>query len=188
QIEAGELRASDKDILWSALAAIDLNAVRAIGRREVASGRWGTRIPCRRGRAHAEGSESVVNDVLRQHVNDLLRIIEPQLIRVLQVLHRQADQVDKAGVAGGEVEQLATLHAAGAVEFPSADEAVEQWSGFTQQHLATPKGQLINPIDLESVSQGVGIKRVDARRAERDPLRTEGFGELIISLHLQPLR
>ena len=53
-----------------------------------------------------------------------------------------------------------------------SDEAVEQITGIAKQRLATANRQLVNPVELECMSQGAaitGLKRVDARRAERDP-------------------
>src|SRR5262245_5959479 len=122
----------DIDALRGAVAAYHLDAVRAIGRRYVA--------PCRRlrntiyfgvarsgGRTHAEGPDRVVDDVLRQQIDDAVRIIEAQLERLLEVARRHADQPDVA-----EVEQLAALDTGRAVELPAADDPVERPSGLAK--------------------------------------------------------
>src|SRR5262249_55181966 len=111
-------------------------------------------------RTHAEGPDRVVDDVLRQQIDDAFRIIEAQLERLPEVARRHAYQLDVA-----EVEQLAALDAGRAVELPAADDPVERPSGLAKQGFAAPKRQLVNPVELESMCQRVA-QRIDARSAE----------------------
>src|SRR5262249_13127106 len=108
QIEAGELRPGDEDALRSALSPVSLKPARVVGGRNVAS-RWRAAVAITggRGRAGVEGADRVVNDVLRQDVDDPLRVVKPQLERIAQVFHRHTDQLNVA-----EIEQFAALHAA----------------------------------------------------------------------------
>src|SRR5262245_17165336 len=112
------------------------------------------------------------------------------LDQVSQLIVCHANQVDVA-----EVEQLTTLDPSRAVELPTADQTVEPGAGAAQKWLATSDGEFIHPTDLESMPQGIIIKDVEARRPKRRlicarntrPRRFEGFGELVICLHLQSI-
>src|SRR5262249_13294656 len=115
------------------------------------------------------------------------------LDQVSQLVVGHTNQVDVA-----EVKQLTALNAARAVEFPTADQTIKQNTGAAQEWLAASDGEFIDPNDLESMSKGIRIEDIDARRAKRGlhrirrawnggPRRFEGFGELVIGLHLQPI-
>src|SRR4029453_13914735 len=117
QIEAGEHRACDVEILRSAFSADHLNAACAIGRRNVAPGGLGPAVAAGGGRAYAEGSDRIVNDVLRQVVDHAFLVIEVQPEHLPEFLLGHADQVDVA-----EVQNITALDARRAIELQTADE------------------------------------------------------------------
>src|SRR5262245_1137419 len=99
QIEADELRSCDEDVLRGALAGVELKAVCATGRRQVTSGgNAKVAVTGRRGRVGVESPDRIVEDVLRQDVNNSRLIIEAQLELLAQVLHRHADQIYTAEI------------------------------------------------------------------------------------------
>src|SRR5262245_714727 len=93
QIKSGESRPIKYQIRKAALPCISLDAVCAVGRRDVASRRRAeAAVTGRAGCAHAKSFNRVVNDVLRQEVCDLGRVIKAHLDRLLEVLGRHPDQ------------------------------------------------------------------------------------------------
>src|SRR5215475_1134502 len=89
QIKSGEARPIKYQIRKAALPCISLDAVSAVGRRDVAPRRRAkAAVTIRTGCAHAEGFNRVVNDVLRQEVCDPACVIKAQLNRLLEVLGR----------------------------------------------------------------------------------------------------
>src|SRR5262245_48253152 len=90
--------------MWkAALPGKSLDAVGAVGRRDVASRRRPetaeTGSACG---AHAVGFDRVVNDVLRQEVGDFRRVVKAHLDRLLEILERHPDQPN-AGQAARSV-------------------------------------------------------------------------------------
>src|SRR5262245_21172739 len=95
EIEASELRAVDHHRVRGAIAVHHLDAARAIGRRDVASGgRAEAAIAVSGRRRDVVGPPGIEDDVIRQHINDSVRIVEAQLVLITEFLRRHADQTD----------------------------------------------------------------------------------------------
>src|SRR5262249_33372474 len=163
-IEPGETRPIENEVCGAALTEEALNAIFAIGRPDVAS-RWRAEVPVTRGAggAHVEGADGVVNDVLRQVIGDLTRVIEAHLDKALQLVACHADEIDIA-----EYILAARLNARGTVKLPAADNPVEHGAGGASQQPAFANWQFVNPVELERVRDAEGRERlVTAQVAQR---------------------
>src|SRR6185503_18332760 len=94
--------------------------------------------------------DRVVNDVLREDVDPLGRIVIANLERLLNILRCHPDQGDVA-----EIDIGPALNAGCAIPFPAADNLVKQAASKTariaQESFAFANRQFIDPVGLEGM-------------------------------------
>src|SRR6185503_2081340 len=119
-----------------------------VGRREIATARRSQRAVTVGTRcARAVRLDRVVDNVLRQDVDDAIGIVFTNLVHLLQVV---IVETDKAHVA--EAEQLTALNATRTIELPVAQQAIDSAANTAQEPVAAANGQLVNPVDFERMA------------------------------------
>src|SRR5215813_4922985 len=188
QVKSGEARPIEYQIGKAALTCISLDAVGAVGRRDVApSRRAKAAVTGRACCSHAEGFNRVVNDVLREEVGDLGRIIKAHLDRLLEILGRHPDQPEagqsvreriarSVGLEAVEDDRGAALKSGAALERPAFDRLADDASGIAQKPLAFAERQVVNPVGLESMVDNQRAERLEIRRTNRRVREGEAAG------------
>ena len=168
------------------VAGRGLDAVRTVGGCEIAAGRRAERaVAVGRRRAGLERLHRVVDDVLRQDEQLAVRR-DPQLDRLAEFILRHADQAHVA-----EVDLLAGLDAADAVELPSAQQRVHHTARVSAPPLAFAEGQLVEPVALERmlhVADLAGLRDLGRRPREAVALHHPGAGPRVAGVEREAVR
>src|SRR5262245_38865645 len=164
QVHQRESRAVDHVSAAAAVAVERLDARRAVGRGDIASGRSSqSAISVSTGRAYAESANCIIDNVLRQEVHNPVRIVKSDLQSLLKIFARHSDQSYIT-----HIQRVSALNARGSVKLPTADDSVHDTTGVTKQPFAPSNRQFVYPVCFEHVRNVSGCRETVARGRCRD--------------------